>query len=288
MSDQNGSAVPGLVWFTSILVAVSLTKNPFYLMIIVMSAGAVYVSLKSRRPSGPWGVFLKIGLSFFVISLIYNILISHHGATVMFVLPAWLPIVGGPVTAEAAVFGAVFGLTFLGGILAFAVINMSVGISELLRFLPGFLRNAATVISIAFNFIPATVTAAAEIRQAQAIRGLDYGPGLTGRVRRAGAAVVPLIVTGLEKAVVMAESMESRAYGGAKASKRERIKNKWNWRELSETVLTAAPMIVLLYCIFTGGGHLGYAPYPKLTWPSFDLTVGASLALLAAPAVLKR
>jgi energy-coupling factor transport system permease protein len=273
------------IWFTAVLISVSLTKNPLYLIIILMAVGAVIAAHRGGAPAGPWKAFAGIGLTFVCISVIYNILISHYGETVLSSLPAWIPIIGGPITLEAAVFGATFGMTFMAGLLAFAALNMSVGIGELLRILPKQLRGASTAISVSMNFIPATITAAAEISQAQTIRRLDYGTGLIGKIRKAGSAFVPLLITGMENAVVMAESMESRAYGGEDTTKLKRARRRWGVRDYIATAASLAAVAVMLYCVFSGAGSTAFSPYPKLAAPGFVPIVGLALALLAAPAV---
>jgi energy-coupling factor transport system permease protein len=273
------------IWFTAVLISVSLTKNPLYLIIILLAVGVIIAERRGDAPAGPWRAFVSIGFTFVFISSIYNILISHYGETVFLTLPAWLPIIGGPLTVEAAVFGVTFGLTFMGGMLAFAALNMSVGTGEMLRILPRQMRGASTVISVSLNFIPATVAAAGEITQAQTIRRLDYGAGLTGKIRRAGAAFVPLVITGLEKAVVMAESMESRAYGGGDTTKLKRPRRRWTIADCLVASASITTVTVMLYCLVTGTGYLVFSPYPKILMPGFSPAVGLSLVLLAAPVV---
>ena len=286
---KSGTENPAVwaIWFTAVLISVSLTKNPLYLLIILLAVGVIIASRKGAAPAGPWKAFVSIGLTFVFISAIYNILISHYGETIFVTLPARIPIIGGPLTFEAAVFGVTFGLTFLAGLLAFAALNMSVGTGELLRILPKRMRGASTVISISLNFIPATVSAAIEISQAQTIRRLDYGTGLTGKIRKAGAAFVPLVITGLEKAVVMAESMESRAYGGGDTTKLKRPRRQWAVADYLVTAVSIAAAAVMLYCFVSGTGSLIFSPYPKISAPGFNVVVGLALAMLAAPAVRK-
>ncbi len=275
------------IWFTAVLVSVSLTKNPLYLLIVLLAVGAVIAARRADAPSGPWKTFIGLGLTFVFISTVYNILISHYGETELLTLPSWIPLIGGPLTLEAAVFGLTFGLTFLAGLLAFAALNMAVGTGELLRILPNSLRGASTVISVSLNFIPATVTAAGEISQAQTIRRLDYGSGFFGRIRKAGAVFVPLVITGLEKAVVMAESMESRAYGGGDTTKLKRVRRPWTAGDYLLVAIAVTVVTVMLSCLISGTGWLIYSPYPKLAMPGFNPVVGLVLALLAAPAVTK-
>lgn len=274
------------VWLASVLTAASLIKNPLYQVILLATVGVVFAA--APRPadqSRVWSAFLKLGLTFILISLLYNVLISHTGETVLAALPKWLPVVGGNITAEAAVFGAVFGLTFLLGMLGFAAFNLQVRAVELVRLLPRAWRSAATVISVTFSFIPATGAAAAEIQEAQLIRGLDYGGGVAGRVKRAGAILTPLVVTGLEKAITTAESMESRAYGNPAASSVRQDKEPWTAKDLVLLGTAVGAAAAIIAASTTGWAPLGYQPYPVLTAPAFNPIVGLVICLYAIPAV---
>lgn len=230
-----------MTWFASILIVSTLIRNPLYLLILFLAVALIFVLKRPPNP-GPWDAFLKLGAVFFGVSLIYNVLISHYGATVITTLPSWIPAFGGNLTLEAAAYGAIFGLTFTIGIFAFAVLNITVGVSEIARFLPNAARGAATVITVTMNFVPATVATAREIREAQDIRGQTYGRGLTGAVRRAGAVVTPLIIAGLERAVVTAELMESRAYGNPEARSASGERLAWSAKDVARIILTVLPL----------------------------------------------
>lgn len=286
MTGRRTRTAAWCVWLASVLAAASLIKNPLYQVVLLAAVGIVFAA--APRPDDQrhiWAAFLKLGTTFIVISLIYNILISHNGDTILLKLPERLPVLGGNITAEAAIFGIIFGLTFLLGMLAFAAFNLQIRAVELVRLLPGAWRPAATVISVTFSFIPATGAAAAEIQEAQLIRGLDYGKGLVGRVKRAGAVLTPLVVTGLEKAITTAESMESRAYGNPASPAADKERELWSTHDLilAGTALTAA--VVVIAASVTGWAPLGYQPYPVLVAPPFNPMMGLALCLYVVPAV---
>lgn len=289
MSSARQNPGAWCVWFASVLLTISVVKNPLYLLIIIASAVLCFVSTDSGEDEAPaWSAFLKMGAAFFVLSLLYNILISHYGETVMATLPAWIPVFGGPLTAEAAVFGLVFGLTFMSGLVAFAVLNARAGAAELVNLLPRRMRSAATVVSITFNYIPATAEAAREIREAQEIRGLGYGSGISGQVRRAGASITPLVIMGLEKSVATAESMESRGYGNSLKSSPPRKRISWTGYDVAVAVAGAVPAVAAVICAYTGTAYLAFQPYPKLTAPGFSPWFGLVLCLYALPGLVRR
>lgn len=76
----------------------------------------------------------------------------------------------------------------------------------------------ATMISLAFRFIPILSTEASRIMEAQKARGADFESG--GPIRRAKAlvpVVVPLFVSSFKKADDLAMAMDSRLYGSCDA-----------------------------------------------------------------------
>lgn len=277
------------VWFASVLLTLSLIKNPLYQIIIMGASAVCLLSSDPGEDEAPaWSAFLKLGAAFFVLSLVYNILISHYGETVIASLPKVIPVFGGPLTAEAAVYGLVFGLTFMNGLIAFAVLNTRAGAAELINLLPRRMRSAATVVSITFNYIPATGEAAREIREAQEIRGMDYGPGVSGRVRRAGALITPLVIMGLEKSVGTAESMESRGYGNSGKSAPPRRKMPWTGYDILVALAGVVPAAAAAICAYSGLANLLFQPYPKLTAPGFTPWFGLVLCLFALPGVYRK
>ena len=56
-------------------------------------------------------------------------------------------------------------------ILIFAALNVAVGYEELLRLLPGPLTGLGVTMTVALGFLPQTIAALGEVREAQAVRG---------------------------------------------------------------------------------------------------------------------
>ena len=90
-----------------------LTRNPAY-GVLMLGVVLVHYAAASRRHAGErgWGVLLRIaaGVSLLVVPL--NALSVHTGDHVLFTLPKEWPIVGGPITLEALVWGASSALAF--------------------------------------------------------------------------------------------------------------------------------------------------------------------------------
>jgi energy-coupling factor transport system permease protein len=198
-----------VIWLVAGAVPAFTLRNPLYLVLILGAAWIVYTTLGRNSPMGSsWGAFVKLGLSFFALTIAFNALSIHIGRIVLFRLPANWPIVGGAITLEAVIAGAVSGLTLLTILVVFAAFNSVVDHYQLLRATPPFLFQAGVVISIAITFVPQMVLSAKEIRQAQRIRGHRFR-GLRDLL----PLVMPLLANSLERAIQLAETMESRGFG---------------------------------------------------------------------------
>ena len=197
-----------LLWALTVLVVASSTRNPLYavlLLLITMVVGVTCAPVRNRRASlAP----LRFAAMAVPLAALFNGLTAHLGDTVLFRLPDWLPLLGGPVTLEALVFGATNGLTLTVIFSAFAVFNQVTPVHDLVRLTPRAFHEAGVVLSIALTFIPQTTRSLNRIREAQAVRGhrvrglRDWLP-----------IVVPLLVSGLERSMGLAEAMVARGYG---------------------------------------------------------------------------
>ena len=200
-----------VIWLIAAAVPAFTVRNPFYLVLLLGAAWILFTALGRTTPIGSsWGSFVKLGIFLFALAIPFNALSIHIGQIVLFQLPDSWPIVGGPVTLEAVVAGAVSGLSLLTILVVFAAFNAVVDHYQLLRATPSFLFQAGVVISIAITFVPQMVLSAREIRQAQRIRGHRFR-GLRDLL----PLVLPLLANSLERSIQLAETMEARGFGSA-------------------------------------------------------------------------
>ena len=197
-----------VIWLVAAAVPAFTVRNPLYLILVLGASWIVYLGLGQASPIGrSWGTFLKVGVMFVAVAVVFNALSSHYGTLVLFRLPEAWPIVGGSITLEAAIAGAVNGLGLLTILAIFATFNAVVDHYQLLRATPAFAFQAGTVVSIAVTFVPQMVLSATEIRQAQRIRGHRFRG-----IRDLLPLVMPLLATSLERAIQLAETMEARGF----------------------------------------------------------------------------
>ncbi|MFW6115684.1 MAG: energy-coupling factor transporter transmembrane component T [Chloroflexota bacterium] len=197
-----------LLWALTVLVAASSARNPLYaavLLLIAMVVGATCAeSERQRAPLSP----LHFGMIAIPLSALFNAVTVSFGDTVLFALPRWLPLLGGAVTLEAVVFGSVNGLVLTVIFSSFAIFNAVTPVRDLIKMTPRAFHEAGVVLSIALTFVPQTARSLQRIREAQAVRG-HHVRG----VRDWLPIVVPLLTSGLERSMGLAEAMVARGYG---------------------------------------------------------------------------
>jgi energy-coupling factor transport system permease protein len=260
-----------MLWLTMALLPAMVTRNPLYLAILLVAVAVAYSTMGRRSTmASSWGLFLKAGLILASFSILFNLLTVHYGETVILTLPRLTfrvgPValldLGGKTTMESLVYGLTSGLSLVAILLIFATFNVLVDHHRLLRFVPTFLYQTGMIASIAIAFVPQMVSSLRDIREAQAIRGHRFRG-----IRDLLPLFVPLLTTGLERAVQLAESMEARGFGNV-GGDRSRA------RQLVYRLLIACSLFGLLVAAFA------YGYWSDSPWAS-ALLGSASLMLLA-------
>jgi energy-coupling factor transport system permease protein len=189
--------------------------NPWLLIIIILAT--VLVTL-SRKTDDPWASALAIGIKIalfaLAIRMVIAIIFSVPGdGPVLFSLPRvqlpeWLAgiFLGGDVTSERLLYVFLESLTILALVVTIAGASSLANPKQTLRALPGVLHEAGVALIIATTLIPHFVTSIKRIREARKLRGDE-------RRFSFKRSLVPLFEEALERALIMAESMESRGYG---------------------------------------------------------------------------
>ncbi len=258
------------LWLAAGMTAVLVTRNPLYLIILLLAAGFLYAVLLRRAGQSTdaahsqplaWRVIVRLAFFLWGFAILFNALTVHVGQHILFSFPAAWPIIGGPITLEAIIYGFVIGLNFVSLILLFAIYNSVLGPHTILRMIPGFAYQTGVAISIAISFAPQTVIAWSEIREAQRLRGHKV-KGL----RDTWPLFVSLLGYGLDRAIQLAESMDARGFGGRilPASPRQ----TWLIR-----LGTIAGLLLLL------AGLIVKSYYRSLPWAGLGLLAGGALLM---------
>lgn len=194
------------LWLIAAVAVISLTRNPLYLLILLLSLAFMVERLRTPGRVAPID---PVAFAAFAVVFggLFNMLTAHYGETILWRLPATWPLFGGPLTAEALAYGAINGLALGALVAAFAVFGAALPVGALLSLTPRAFYPLAVVLTIAVTYIPLTVRYARQVREAQLLRGLQIRGW-----RDTLPLVLPLLIGGLERALQLAEALAARGF----------------------------------------------------------------------------
>jgi len=250
-----------LAWILASLIILLTTRNPLLLAMILVLLLALGMKMTPLNHRKRW---LRQNLSFIgtmlILSSIINLLFTHSGSTKLFSLPEYWFLIGGNFTLESLVYGLTNGLVVSSLYLTFTIFNKALTIEQLTRLIPKAFYPLTLIATISLTFFPSIQERTAQIKEAQMIRGnpmkklSDWLPIL-----------IPLMVTSLENAVQLSESMTARGFQAQKESSN-----------------SSSPLIILILGTFLvfSGWLLTLFGYPIwLSWALY-LIAGLLIALI--------
>src|SRR6476646_10405487 len=216
-----------LVWALAAAACIELAPSPVYVALVIGIA-SVAVSIHSRP--GPYArafpLLLAVGAFFAVVRMLLTVATTHGVGDVLFTTPHFgLPqllggfTVGGTVEVPIMLQSLAEGFAIVGVMGVFGAFNSVVSHSELMQSTPRAFYEIGLVVVVGLAFVPATLSAIHDVREADRAR-------TGGRVVRRGRLlrqVVPVLELGLERAVTLAESMDARGFARGGASPRDRV-----------------------------------------------------------------
>ena len=179
------------LWSLSAVTIALATGNPVYRVLVLLCALNLLVVM--RRPGTSLRGLVIALIVAAIIAIAVTTLASHTGHHVLASLPSGIPVIGGPLTFEAAAFGVATGLGIAASVLGAASLSVVLQPHELIDALPAALARTGAAVGTALNLIPgdraqrrgdprrpanARLAVAADTRMA--------GPGGSGRAHRPG------------------------------------------------------------------------------------------------------
>lgn len=211
-----------LVWGVCAMVPMLISRHPlvvFQMLVTVLAVRMVWAD----RLAGGWSWIVRVASILVVIGIVFNALTVHAGNHVLLRIPEGLPLVGGPVTLNAVVYGLVSGFAMLTLVLIGTLVASALVWADLVRSLPARIAPLAVAGSVAWSFLPGASRAFSDIRESQASRGHRVRG-----VRDVPQLVVPLIEGGLERALTMSEALEARGFGTSVEEGPSRTTYRWS------------------------------------------------------------
>ena len=224
-------AVTWFLWGGAAAACVQLAPSPVYVAMVVAIAFTVVVAHRlDGTLARAFPVLVGLGVTFAFVRVGLTALTTHDlGATpsdTWFTLPqGTLPrllggfTVGGPIQATVVLDAAAQAFAVVGIMAAFGAFNAVASHHELLASAPRAFHEPGLIVTVALAFVPATMEAVTATREADRAR-------TGGRVVRRGRLVrlaLPIVETGLERAVALAESMDARGFARLERTRTDRV-----------------------------------------------------------------
>jgi energy-coupling factor transport system permease protein len=208
-------------------VTVQLAPSPVYVALVIAVAALVVSAHRLETPfARAFPILVSVGVAFGVLRVVLTAATTHGGGPVLFTLPG-LTVprvlggfsVGGPVSLPVVLQAATESFAIVGIMAAFGAFNAVVSHHELIQVVPRAFYEVGLIVTVAIAFVPSTIGAVQRVLEADRARVGGHHPPRRGRlVRRA----VPLIESGAEQAIALAESMDSRGFARMDAGPADR------------------------------------------------------------------
>ena len=263
-------------WSAATLGCVLLTNNPVYRGLLLLAAANLVLAAAPRR-TRPLAVGLAIAC---LIAVLLNSLLSHAGTHVYAQVPALIPLVGGPLTLESAVYGLDIAAGLAAALLAVAPLSLAADPVDLVDALPAGLERTGAALAASLSLVPGVARTFVAVSEAQRMRGWrPRGP------RSWTEVLVPVMLTAIEDSIQLAEAMAARGYGAGGRTHYARLP----WSRRDSLVLLFSAIAVAGFATARVTGALGdWYPYPALTLPPVAPLLVLLCLLLALPALTWR
>ncbi|MEI8336909.1 MAG: energy-coupling factor transporter transmembrane component T [Actinomycetes bacterium] len=240
-------AVAWLGWALAAAMSVQLAPSPVYIAIIVSICA---LAVETHAVDGPFKrafpALLALGVIFSLIRVVLAALTTHTGERILFSIPeATLPqllggfTLGGTIETGVILDALVAGFTIIGVMAVFGALNAVISHYELVQSAPRAFHEAGIAITVALAFVPSTIESVHAVREADRART----GGRVVRRARSLRLVVPVLERGLERAVSLAESMDSRGFSHGEPARGERVAG---WLGLAGLLALAASFVALI------------------------------------------
>ena len=250
-----------ITWATCAGIVAFTTTDPFYLALVIAVAWFVYAACRVPGPTGrSFRVFLIAGL----LAMTIRTLLVFFGT----------------IDAGNVAFAASEGLRLATILVVFGTFNAVTDPFGVVRLAPRRFHEPALAAALALAIAPRTIASVQRVREAQALRGIA-----TTRLRSLPALAVPVLETGMEDAVTLAESMDARGHG--RGTRTRYRPQRWHAAAVTSAfgALFAAAAFVVAAASHSGGLHPSTSP---LRWPAASPWLSAATCLLAMPGLLRR
>lgn len=246
-------------WATCAGIVAFTTTDPFYLAVLVAVAWFVYAA---NRVPGPTARSFR--------------LFALAGLLAMLIRTALVLL--GTVNLDNVAYAALEGARLAALLIVFGTFNAVTDPFGVVRLAPRRFHEPALAAALALSIAPRTIATAGRVREAQRLRGIHVT-----RWRGLPSLAVPVLASGMEDAVTLAESMDARGHGRGRRTRYRPA--AWTPAAVLTLIAAAFAAGIFLAAAWTGRGGLHPSTSPLL-WPAASPWLLAAMLLLAVPGSL--
>ena len=249
-----------ILWSSFAGLCAFVTTDPVYLLLLWAVAWFVYTT---HRVSEPTAASFRLFLIAGVVTLVLRTTL----------------VVFGTIDLSSTAYAALEGLRLATILVVFGTFNAVTDPFGIVRLAPRRFHEPALAAALALSISPRMVSAVQRVREAQRLRGIRVAP-----LRSVPALAVPVLETGMEEALTLAESMDARGHG---RGMRTRYRPQpWTAATILVVGSAATAFAMFLWASAAGWAEL-HPPTAPLGWPEAHPALLAAIALLAVPGFLR-
>lgn len=240
-------ALTWAVWAACAAACVQLAPSPVYVALVLAVCGVVVAAHGGDSAlARAFPLLVAVGVTFGLVRIALAVLTTHGGTDVLFTTPSFtLPSflggfgVGGTVELPVLLQVAAEAFAVVGIMGVFGAFNAVVSHAELVQASPRAFYEPGLVVTVALAFVPSTIATIHRVREADRAR-------TGGTVHRRGRMLrllVPVLESGMEQAMALAESMDARGFASAPARPQERLAG---WSVVVALIALAGAFVALV------------------------------------------
>lgn len=248
------------VWFFSVVGVAMFCGHP--LIMAVSLAGAVlFFLVRNGTRHGRSHLFFAL---LFAVLTLANPIVSHNGATVLFVLN------DRPVTLEALLYGVNSAAMIVGVLYWFRSLTQIMTSEKILCVAGTVSPKLALVLSMALRAVPMFARRAKQVSDTQKAMGLYSEDNIVDDIRGRMRVFSIIATWALENGIITADSMAARGYGTGRRTQLRRF--RFTAADGVFTAVTLGLLGVVAAAIATGA--LAFEFYPRI-----DVSVTGTLGI---------
>ena len=119
----------------------------------------VWAAWSTGAAGARWRPLLRLALVFGAVSVLFNLLTAHIGDRGIGALPESWPVIGGPLTLNALIYGLLSAMAIFSLVAVSATLGATLDWSATMRLLPERMAALAVAGSVAWSYLPRTTAA---------------------------------------------------------------------------------------------------------------------------------